>query len=122
GHMADDDLGALCRFQAVVRILAQLVLDEMLRGGGLSDVMIERSDTRQKCVAAYNPAGFFGKLSDRVRMLIGTRSAKRKLAERRQVGIGKLKEFDIGENAEDSLAYRHKNRRRRRGYYPARKP
>ena len=73
GHVADDDLGALCGFQAVMRVLAQLIFDEMLWCRRLPNVVIEGSDPRKQSITADDATSFFSELSDGMRMLVRAR-------------------------------------------------
>ena len=86
-HVADDDLCALRGLEPVVRVLAELVFDKVFRSGRFPDVVIKCADAGQQRVSADDSAGFFGKLADGVRMLIGSGSTQGKLAKDRQIGV-----------------------------------
>src|SRR5436190_21990496 len=66
--VADYDLRALGGFEMVVRIVARLVLDKMLGRGCFAYIMIKGADTRQKGIRTDSAAGFFGQLTDGMRM------------------------------------------------------
>src|SRR5436190_5928866 len=85
GHVADDYFRALRRFEPVVRILRQLIFNEMLRCGRFADIVIQSTDTGEQAIAADHAARLFGKLSDGVGMLISPRCPESKLPEYRQV-------------------------------------
>src|SRR5207247_2992279 len=89
GDVGDDDLGALRRFQSVMRIFnADLIFNKMFGRRRLPDVVIERADTRQESITADDTTCFLGKLANRMRMLVGARCTNSKLAKNRKICIG----------------------------------
>ena len=66
GYMTRDNLRALVRAQPIVRIVALLILDEILRRRQFSDVVIERADTREQGIGADCATRVLSELSDGV--------------------------------------------------------
>src|SRR5688572_14029057 len=116
-YMADDDLGALHRFQAVVRIAARLILHKMFGRGRFAYIVIKRADASKQVVRADGSAGFLRKLADGVRMLVCSRRPERELAENGQVRVRQFKQLYIGQNSEQRFAYRQKYRGCGSGYH-----
>ena len=79
-HVTRDDLRALVRTQAIVRIVALLVFDEILRRCEFADVVIKRADTREQGIGADGATRVLSELSDGVRVLIRSRRAQCELA------------------------------------------
>ena len=65
-YVTDDDLGTLRRFETVVWIFTQLILDKVFRGRRFPDVVVQRTDSRQQAIAPNNPTRFLSQLTDRV--------------------------------------------------------
>jgi hypothetical protein len=100
-HVTGDDLGALVGTQAIVRIVALLVLDEVLGRSKLADVVIQRADTREQRVCADRATRVLRELADSVRVLVRSRRAQRELAQHRQIGVRELEQFDVGQDSEE---------------------
>jgi hypothetical protein len=61
-------------------------------------------------------------LSDGVRVLIRSRRAQRELAQHGQIGVGKLEQFDVGEDTEQRLVDRQTTGGKHRGQQAAAMP
>src|SRR5688572_24414 len=78
--MAGDNAGTLRRTHVIVRVLALLIFDKVLRSRDLADVMIESPNAGQKRIGSNCAAGVLSKLSYCMRMLVRPGSAQRQLA------------------------------------------
>ena len=63
GDVAGNNLGALCRAQSVVGILALLVLDKIIRRREFPNVVVERANPSQQRIGGYGAAGVFRQLT-----------------------------------------------------------
>jgi hypothetical protein len=110
------------RAQAVVRVVARLVLDEVFGRGQLADVVVERADAREQAVRADGARGVLGQPADGVRVLVRPRRAQRQLAEHRQVRVRQLQQPHVGQNPEQRLADGEEPGRENRRQQPAAEP
>ena len=101
GDVAGDDARALLRPEAVVRVVAGLVLDEVFGRGQLADVVVEGADAREQGVGADGAASLFGELADGVRVLVRAGRAQGQLAEDGQVGVREFEQANVRQDAEE---------------------
>src|SRR4029079_8266818 len=85
GDVTRDNLRALVRTQPIVRIVALLVFDEVLRRSEFADVVIKSADAREQWIRTDCATCVFGKLADGMRMLVRAGRAHRELPEHRQI-------------------------------------
>ena len=65
-HVAGNDLCALMRAQAIVWVLALLVLNEVFGCCQLTNIVIEGSDAGQQRICSYSTTSVFCQLTNRV--------------------------------------------------------
>ena len=100
-HMADDDLCTLQVGELVVGVDTSLVLGEEYWVGHLADVMIQGSGTYQETVGVDAVGYLGGKVSHREGVLEGTWGYLAQVAQDALVGVGKLEERHVGDEAEE---------------------
>ena len=105
-HVRDEDLRRHLRLGVVVRVLAHLILLEVVGPLELADVVVVCAHSHEQRVRADGLCGGLGDVGDDDRVVIGARRLDHQPAQKRLIGIGQLQQLGGRHQVECSLQQR----------------
>ena len=105
-HVRDEDLRRHLRLGVVVRVLAHLVLLEVVGALELADVMIVCAHAHEQRVRSDGLRRGLGNVGDDDRVVIGARRLDHQPAQQRLVGVGQLQQLGGRHQVERGLQQR----------------